>query len=212
MGYQHLDIPLYVIEKMKQSERKRLQILEAAQQLFAQNGAQNTSMDLIAKHAEVSKRTIYNHFETKELLLYSVLEHMLLQVDQGDIYQYRSDIPVANQLQEIASREVRLLTSEPFIKVARVAFIELLQDPTLAAHFNNSKVGCMRYLEKFLADAVANNALCIEHKAFAAQQFLYQLKSFIFYPRLYGFDLTNLEKPDFVVEQSVALFMARYGA
>ncbi|TMN33685.1 TetR/AcrR family transcriptional regulator [Pseudoalteromonas sp. S2755] len=196
---------------MKQSERKRLQILEAAQQLFAQHGAQNTSMDLIAKHAEVSKRTIYNHFETKELLLYNVLEHMMLQVDQGDIYQYRPDVSIAKQLQEIALREVNLLTSESFIKVARVAFIELLQDPTLAAHFNSSKVGCMRYLETFLADAVTNNALYIEHQAFAAQQFLYQLKSFIFYPRLYGFDLTNTEETDFIVEQSIALFMARYG-
>ncbi|PCK32822.1 TetR/AcrR family transcriptional regulator [Pseudoalteromonas piscicida] len=197
---------------MKQSEKKRRQILQATETLFAQHGVQNTSMDLVAKEAEVSKRTIYNHFETKELLLYSVLEHMMLQIDQGDIYQFQSDKSIEQQLQDIAHSEVRLLTSEPFIRVARVAFIELLQTPTLASHFNNNKIGCMRYLEQFLAEAVENQVLEIEHIGFAAQQFLYQLKSFAFYPKLYGFELADAQSPEFIVEQTVRLFLARYSA
>lgn len=58
---------------MKLSEQKRVHILDAAEQLFFENGVANTSMDEVAKTAAVSKRTVYNHFETKDALFTPLL-------------------------------------------------------------------------------------------------------------------------------------------
>src|SRR5579864_8533515 len=43
-------------------------IREAAAKLFLEKGYQGTSMDDVAAAAQVSKQTIYTHFESKETL------------------------------------------------------------------------------------------------------------------------------------------------
>ncbi len=53
---------------------KQERILEAALQLFAQEGFHATSTSKVAKLAEVSEGLIFRHFENKEGLLQAVLE------------------------------------------------------------------------------------------------------------------------------------------
>lgn len=52
---------------------KRRAILDAARAVFGRGGYTRTSVDLIAAEAEVSKRTIYNHFADKEQLFQTVI-------------------------------------------------------------------------------------------------------------------------------------------
>ncbi len=52
---------------------KRKIIMEAALELFAENGYAHTSIDAIAKHAKVAKGLVYNYFNSKEDLLYQIL-------------------------------------------------------------------------------------------------------------------------------------------
>ena len=49
-------------------------ILEAAEILFSEKGFEGTSINAIAKVAEVSKANIYHHFESKEALYIQVLK------------------------------------------------------------------------------------------------------------------------------------------
>ncbi|WP_394146871.1 TetR/AcrR family transcriptional regulator [Shewanella atlantica] len=53
---------------LSRSEQKRVQILEAAIELFCGHGFPNTSMDEVAKKAGVSKQTVYSHFGCKDEL------------------------------------------------------------------------------------------------------------------------------------------------
>ena len=55
------------------STAKRVAIMDAALQCFLTHGYGNTSMDLIAREAGVSKRTVYSHFPSKEVLFDVVL-------------------------------------------------------------------------------------------------------------------------------------------
>jgi AcrR family transcriptional regulator len=55
------------IDKIKQSIKK------AAQDLFRKYGYHKTSVNEIAKRAKIAKATIYKYFESKELLLQSIL-------------------------------------------------------------------------------------------------------------------------------------------
>ncbi|UTF58912.1 TetR/AcrR family transcriptional regulator [Gilvimarinus sp. DA14] len=196
---------------MKLSEKKRLQILEAAENLFAQEGLDATSMDQVAAVAQVSKRTVYNHFATKTDLFVAMLEGMFHKLKQGDILSYDPARSIAAQLTEVAQQEAELLSSEEFLQLARVTFIQLLQDQTLAQSLNKSSIGCLRYLEPLLTAALADGVLKIEDIPLAARQFVYQLKSLIFYPRLYGVQELNNDTQT-IINETVKMFMARYGA
>lgn len=44
-------------------------IIQSAAELFLLRGFGNVSMDLIAEHADITKVTVYQHFESKEALL-----------------------------------------------------------------------------------------------------------------------------------------------
>lgn len=56
------------------SERTRRQILEAAYESFYRKGYGRSSVDEIALLAKVTKRSLYNHFDSKDSLLAAVLE------------------------------------------------------------------------------------------------------------------------------------------
>jgi TetR/AcrR family transcriptional regulator, mexJK operon transcriptional repressor len=78
------------------SERKRAAIVDAALRLFMQDGYARTSVDAIADEAQVSKRTIYNHYGDKKNLFLSVVGEkfdsmMAVFVEMMDVYL--SDVP-----------------------------------------------------------------------------------------------------------------------
>jgi AcrR family transcriptional regulator len=59
----------------KKQGRTRQQIIDAAYELFWRAGFARSSMDGIAAHAGLTKRTIYSHFRSKDDLLAAVLTH-----------------------------------------------------------------------------------------------------------------------------------------
>lgn len=195
---------------MKLSEQKRLDILDAAEQLFYTHGVEHTSMDNVAKAASVSKRTVYNHFETKELLFFAIITRMKTSLETTDVIDYDDSLPIKAQLIHIAEKECELMSSAPFIRGAKIAFLQMLQQPDLAKQLSASKVGCQIYLENFLQTACRANKLKIDDMELAVSQFVFQLKSHIFYPRLYGFDVPDTAQTAYLVEQTVELFLARY--
>lgn len=52
---------------------KREQLINTATRLYAQNGFHNTGIDTILAEAGIAKRTLYNHFRTKNELILAVL-------------------------------------------------------------------------------------------------------------------------------------------
>lgn len=56
------------------TDRKRAAIVDAAIEAFLASGYDATSMDRIAAHAGVSKRTVYNHFPSKDALFVAILQ------------------------------------------------------------------------------------------------------------------------------------------
>ena len=54
---------------------RRQAIVDAALRLFARDGFHATGMDRIASEAGVSKKTLYNHFRSREEVVLAVLAH-----------------------------------------------------------------------------------------------------------------------------------------
>jgi len=70
------------IEAVPKKSIKRLQIIQAAFKLFTENGFYATGVDLIMRQANVSKRTMYIYFPTKNDLIVAVLEFYRANYDQ----------------------------------------------------------------------------------------------------------------------------------
>jgi AcrR family transcriptional regulator len=60
----------------RQAAQKLDQILDAAASLFAQHGFHRTTTKDIAQAADVSEGTLYNYFDNKNDLLFSILERL----------------------------------------------------------------------------------------------------------------------------------------
>ena len=195
---------------MKLSDKKRLDILAAAENLFYSQGVEQTSMDQIAQLAQASKRTVYNHFATKEVLFEAILLKMFNRLDQGAQIQFSAELSIKQQLTDIALQECKLLKSDNFLRMAKIAFMQMLKQPDLAKQLGNNKMGCMNFLQSFLEQAVNAKQLNIEDCEFAAKQFVFQLKSFIFYPRLYGFEIPTAEQESQIIAEIIEMFLARY--
>ncbi len=195
---------------MKLTDQKRMQILDAAEELFHSTGVEHTSMDQLALEAKVSKRTVYNHFATKDLLFQAILQRMFDKLSQGNLVRFDASIPIAQQPRKIAEDEVEMLSSDAFLRVAKIAIMQVMQRPELAQLMNNSAMGCKRYLESFLTEACAANVLEIADIPFASKQFVYQLKSFVFYPTLFGLEKQTKTMQEHIIDEAVAMFLARY--
>lgn len=57
------------------SERVRERILDKAQELFFRYGVKSVTMDDIARELGISKKTIYQHFEDKNAMVFAGVEH-----------------------------------------------------------------------------------------------------------------------------------------
>ena len=80
------------IEQYEEIKRKKASlIIDTALYRFSEDGYKSTSMQSIAKEANVSKGNLYNYFESKEALLESVLRYGLDQFS-GFYEQFSSGI------------------------------------------------------------------------------------------------------------------------
>ncbi|KAE8177546.1 TetR family transcriptional regulator [Photobacterium carnosum] len=117
---------------MKQTERKHLAIIEAAKEEFITHGFLASNMDRISTEAAVSKRTLYRHFESKEVLFVSVLTIIQESVSENVKYDFDPTKTLTEQLTVITCREADILYSTYGIPLSRTIVMEFLRQPELA--------------------------------------------------------------------------------
>jgi AcrR family transcriptional regulator len=79
----------YSMERRSQHvAQTRERILDAGTELFSMRGAQATTMNEVARRADVSPTTVANHFPTQEVLIQAVLDRVLadIQVPESTIF------------------------------------------------------------------------------------------------------------------------------
>ncbi len=59
-------------------------MIEAATQLFAEQGFEKTPISLICEVAEVSKGTVFHHFKNKDEILRAVFLHITMLIEEAD--------------------------------------------------------------------------------------------------------------------------------
>lgn len=114
------------------TDRKRAAIVQAAVAEFRASGFEATSMDKVAATAEVSKRTLYNHFASKEALFAEILMQLWDRSTATLNLSYRPEAPLHQQLSALLLQKVAMVSSEDFIDLARVAIASTIHSPERA--------------------------------------------------------------------------------
>lgn len=195
------------------TDRKRDAILQAAITEFRTHGFEATSMDKIAASAEVSKRTVYNHFPSKDELFAEILLKMWESSATQDEILYRRDRPLRAQLLALMQQKMRMLADSNFIDMARVAIAETIHSPEraqeLMARLGQREEGVTVWIRA----AQADHKLKTVDPAFAAHHLQGQLKTFAFWPQVtMGQAPLPAAMRDQVVESAVDMFLGYYAS
>jgi TetR/AcrR family transcriptional repressor of mexJK operon len=105
---------------------KRERILLAATALFMKQGYELTSVEAIAKKADVSKLTIYSHFTNKIELFKVVIEQCCDQLAAPESFIAYAQLPVKQGLLQLGATLAALIYSEDAIHLQRIMQAEAL--------------------------------------------------------------------------------------
>jgi len=197
------------MEPVGRSAQKRQAVMTAALAEFKDKGFVGASMDAIADRAQVSKRTVYNHFASKELLFHEVTSSFWVRSKQAASLQFDASRPVGDQLLQIARSVWSVYQSEELIEQARIVLAELIRQPELVeqalAQVNDQECGLLPFLQQ----AVNAGALQIPDIKIAETQFWGLMKSFAFWPAVFRFHDFSAQAEQ-VMQSNVQMFVRQY--
>ncbi|WP_296559255.1 TetR/AcrR family transcriptional regulator [Pigmentiphaga sp.] len=193
------------------TERKREDIVRAAVEEFRTAGYEATSMDRIAQAAGVSKRTVYNHFPSKEELFALMLEQLWASSAASVDLPYRSDLPLTQQLRQLLMQKLELLGDPNFIALARVAMAEIIHAPDRAqdivCRMDEKGSGVTAWIQAAMHDG----RLAPVDPGFAGHQLEGLVKSFAFWPQVtLGQPPLARADRERVADSAVAMFLGYY--
>jgi len=195
---------------IKLTDRKRQAIVEAAIAEFRASGFESTSMDKIAASAGVSKRTVYNHFPSKDELFAQILHELWCSIGAMQPPPYAPAMPLRQQLLDLLNKKMEMLQDGYFLDLARVAIAEAIHSPERAQEM----VGRLSVKEEavttWLRAAQADGKLVRAGDPELASQMLQgQLKTFAFWPQVtMNQPPLSAEMQRTVVEAAVEMFLA----
>lgn len=196
---------------MALAEQKNKQIIEAAIAEFQEKGFAGASMDRISERAQVSKRTVYNHFESKEVLFKAINACIAERVQASLKITFDPKTPIREELRRLGWTQGQLLTDPCAMSMVKMVLGEILRDPDLASHMNK-RMEMVLITKSFLDDAVASGKLAIPDTTVAAEQFLGLIKTRGFYPKLFGESVATREEMAKIIEDAVDMFLKSYAA
>lgn len=195
---------------MKRTEIKRKNIVDAAVEEFKFHGFDGARVTRIAKMAEVSSRTLYHHFPTKEALFDEIVEMIIAETGAITSEPYDPAKPVRDQLIKALSDYIAAITDERYMGLNRMAMTEYLRDLELArrvfarAEMSNNPV------REIVSGAVETKQLKEVDPKYATELLTAGAKAFFFWPKFIIGDLL-VEDPQAVLEDCVDMFLSRYG-
>ncbi len=162
-------------EEPSHSARKHQAILAAATEVFLRAGYLGTNMDEIAALSEVSKQTVYKHFESKEALFIEIVSSMT--ENTGDIV--RSEVAelddggdLAQYLLDYASRQLTAVLTPRVMQLRRLVIGEVSRFPELArVLYERGPQRAMEALARLFQHLAARGLLTIGDPLVAASHF-----------------------------------------
>lgn len=171
-------------ERTRLTDRKRQAIVDAAIAEFREHGFEVANMDRIATRAQVSKRTVYNHFSGKDALFDAILERMWEATQAQVKLSYQADRPLREQLLILIEQKLAMSDDPQFLDLARVLIAEAIHAPQRARDMLCRLGGREEGLTVWIRAAMAEGRLKTGDPVFAAAQLQALVKGFAFWPQI----------------------------
>ena len=197
-----------------ETSRKRLQVLEAAADLFMAQGYGATSMDALARTAGVSKATLYAHFASKDVLFATIVGEACRAntIAEENFPADVSDIKAA--LTGIGLRVLRFLLLPRTLAIFRMVVAEAARFPELGAAFMNN--GPQAFRDRFRDWVVQQEAaghLRAPDPRVASEQFMALLRASLFMRATLALPPAPTDADiEATVQAAVTTFLRAFGA
>ena len=191
---------------------KRVDIVRAANTLFLKNGYELTSMEAVAKKADVSKLTIYSHFDNKDELFKEVIRQRCDKLATPENYMALANEPVEKALLELGINFTSMIFRPDSIRLHSIMQAEAARHPKVVQIF--FEAGPKRVREAFGALLQAwneNKQLAVPNVTKATEQFFSLLKGeMLMKAMLLQMPMPSEEELKIHVRDTVKFFLAAY--
>ncbi|GAA6159116.1 MULTISPECIES: TetR/AcrR family transcriptional regulator [Ruegeria] len=194
---------------MKRTEKKRKDIIDAAIDEFKEQGFLGAKTTSIAKKANVSSRTLYNHFESKEALFDAISEIMLEQNRSMEPVSYDPERDFVEQLRDALWKYIAIITEETAIGLNRMVLSELIRDLDRSRSFFTETETHDYPMTRLIEEAMDAGVIRKADPVFATNQLLALAKNFFFWPEFF---LGENPTPREIMDDCIAMFLAHYKA
>ncbi len=196
--------------KKRDTSAKRESILNAAIDAFIEFGFEKTSMDLIAEKANSSKRTVYNHFSSKESLIEEAFNRFLRDAFESKKIEYDGKKSIKDQLGNFADSKMKLTEDPKKLGLMRVTLSAFITHPQMAKRavlFSDSQEDG---LVKWLKEATQEGRLSVKDPKLAAESFWSLFAGTFFWPPIVRGPIEK-QKGQKLKTEFIQIFLAKYG-
>jgi TetR/AcrR family transcriptional regulator of autoinduction and epiphytic fitness len=192
---------------VKRTEKKRKDIIDAAIEEFSEKGVLGSKTTAIAKRANVSSRTLYNHFDSKDALFAAISEIMIERNGSMEPVSYDPTRAFPEQLKDALWRYVEVITEETTIGLNRMVMSELIRDLDRSRQFFTEIAAHDYPVTQLIREAMTAGVLRQGDADLATGQLLALVKNFFFWPEFF---LGQNPTPKDVLDDCIAMFLAHY--
>lgn len=192
-------------------DQRRDRILQAAREVFFEEGYGAATMSMIAARLGGSKGTLYAYFKSKEDLLEAIVSDQC-SVIEAALAVGNAGADVRTTLTVFGRELVIAMASEPAVRTLQLIMEEAIRNPDLARRFDQAgpRHGAAA-IAGYLAQAHARGEICTPSPAEAAIVLASLLRGELHFRRMLG--LEPEPSPEAVarqVEIAVNVFLAAY--
>jgi TetR/AcrR family transcriptional regulator, regulator of autoinduction and epiphytic fitness len=194
--------------KKRDTSLKHRIILDNAIEVFTKKGFEDTSMDKIAETAGVSKRTIYNHFQSKENLFQEIVKGFLAERDSIKPIEYSNTVSLEEQLNAFAKAEMYLIKDPVNRGLSKLLTSVFLMNIEFGKATRNQYAPHQNLIQ-WLKAAKSDGKLSFQSPQLAARIFYGLVEGCITWAALMS-DGENLKQIDPILDELIAVFLSRY--
>ncbi len=148
--------------RQEKTQKRRIEIVEAACSCFIAKGFHQSSMRDIARVAGISLGNVYNHFDSKEALIYEIAKLEAEEI-KDVINDLSESTPTPIKTIEKFALDYLAITSQPEnVTLSAEITAEALRHADIASIFDNNRQSLLTNLVSTLQKAQQNSE--IDHK------------------------------------------------
>ncbi|ELB2964433.1 TetR/AcrR family transcriptional regulator [Vibrio parahaemolyticus] len=196
---------------MKLSEKKRIALIEAAQQEFIEHGFSGANMDRVCERAGTSKRTLYRHFESKDVLFIESIQ-AVMEIQRARLqFQYLPEKCIEAQLRTYLLAKIDSMYEDFGLPLAKMVISEFMRTPEFVENYLHQLQSQDEQLEKWFSEAIKDQKVKNLNPAMMSNMLMCLLKGNFLWPQLIAnHKVPNLEQRKKSIEDILTLFLDGY--